>query len=327
MPTFRKRLGRWRAEIVRQGVRESATFDTRREAAEWATQREAELLRGARKSAAGAWTVREAFDRYALEVSPSKRGARWERVRLAKLARDASIATRQLRALTGPDVASWRDRRLREVAPASVAREMNLIRSVFEIARKEWGWLQENPMRDVGRPKSPPPRDRRVSEDEADRICLALGWAGGPPANASQRVAVMFRFALETAMRAGEIAGLTWGKIHAAEKYAVLPRTKNGEARKVPLSSEALRLLSLMPKDGASVFGVSAALRDALFRRARDRADLSDLRFHDTRHEAITRLARKLDLLDLARMVGHRDLRSLRVYYNATATEIANRLG
>ena len=56
-------------------------------------------------------------------------------------------------------------------------------------------------------------------------------------------------------------------------------------------------------------------------------AGLENLTFHDTRHEGLTRLARKLDVLDLARMVGHRDPRSLMIYYNATATEIAGRLG
>lgn len=325
MPTFRKRLGRWRVEVVRAGVRESATFDSKREASEWATRREAELLDQRRKAVAGRWTLRDAFERYAREVSPSKRGARWERVRLAKLAKDPSIATRPLRALCGADVAAWRDRRLREVAPASVAREMNLVRSVLEIARKEWEWIKDNPMRDVARPARPPGRDRRITEDEATRICLALGWAGGEPQNASQRVAVMFRFAIETGMRAGEITGLTPARIHAAERYAQLAKSKNGEARKVPLSNEALRLLALLPP-AANLFNVSPGLRDALFRKARDRAGVADLRFHDARHEAITRLARKLDLLDLARMVGHRDLRSLRTYYNATPAEIAGRL-
>jgi integrase len=66
---------------------------------------------------------------------------------------------------------------------------------------------------------------------------------------------------------------------------------------------------------------------DALFRKCRDRAGIVGLHFHDSRHEAITRLAQRLDVLDLARMVGHRDLKMLQAYYNATAEEIAARLG
>jgi len=74
------------------------------------------------------------------------------------------------------------------------------------------------------------------------------------------------------------------------------------------------------------VFTVNLANADALFRRVRDRLGIENLHFHDTRHEATTRLARKLDVLDLARMTGHRDPRSLMVYYNATASEVAGRL-
>lgn len=82
-----------------------------------------------------------------------------------------------------------------------------------------------------------------------------------------------------------------------------------------------MRLLSLLGRPT-----VSAQTASVLFRRARIRAEIDDLTFHDSRHEACTRLARKLDLLDLARMLGHRDLRSLRTYYNPTAVEIAERL-
>ena len=326
MAYFRKRLGRWRAHVERAGVTESKTFDTKAEAESWARVREHELLTFQRKARAGAWTLAEAFRKYAEEVSPRRRGARWERIRLAKLGKDAALSSHTLKRLTSAHLAEWRDRRLTEVSPASVAREMALIRAVLKRAVKEWEWIAENPMLGVEIPQEPPPRDRRISDDEATKLCLALGYEGGTPENASQRVALMFRFALETAMRSGEIVGMTWKDTRLKERFVKLPRTKNGEARSVPLSKEAVRILELLPREGQSVWGVNSALRDALFRKARDRAQMKDLRFHDTRHEAITRLARKIDVLDLARMIGHRDLGSLRTYYNATATEIAKRL-
>lgn len=93
------------------------------------------------------------------------------------------------------------------------------------------------------------------------------------------------------------------------------------------MSRRAAALLALLPRNGESVFGVSDALRDALWRKARKRAEIVGLTFHDLRHEATTRLARKLDVLDLSRMTGHRDLKSLRRYYNPAAEEIADRLG
>ncbi|MDR2015092.1 MAG: tyrosine-type recombinase/integrase [Azoarcus sp.] len=88
-----------------------------------------------------------------------------------------------------------------------------------------------------------------------------------------------------------------------------------------------MRLLGQLPEDGARVFGLSPCQLKANFRKACRRAQIVDLHFHDTRHEAITRLARKLDVLDLARMVGTRELKILMVYYNATPAEIAARLG
>jgi len=103
--------------------------------------------------------------------------------------------------------------------------------------------------------------------------------------------------------------------------------TKNGFPRSVPLSSEALRLPGQLPRVDDSVFVLTARQIDAIFRKIRARALIENLHFHDSRHEAITRLARKLDVMDLARMVGTRDLRILMVYYNATPSEIATRLG
>ena len=128
-------------------------------------------------------------------------------------------------------------------------------------------------------------------------------------------------------MRAGEICGLMPQDV--AGRVATLNKTKNGTKRNVPLSTRAVELLELLPlpeKDG-TIFGVSTGSVDALFRKAKKRVMIEDGTFHDTRHLAITRLAKKLNVLDLARMVGHRDLRQLQVYYNETAEAMADRLG
>jgi integrase len=100
---------------------------------------------------------------------------------------------------------------------------------------------------------------------------------------------------------------------------------KNGIKRDVPLSKRATELLSLLPED--RLFDLASASLDALFRTAKERAGVEGLTFHDTRHEAITRLSKKLGVLELARAVGHRDLRMLQVYYNESAADIAQRLG
>jgi len=113
-----------------------------------------------------------------------------------------------------------------------------------------------------------------------------------------------------------------------------LAETKNGDARNVPLSSTAVQILRLLMETAkpGQILGVTSDSRDAIFRKGRQKAilkmpELSSICFHDTRHEAITRLAKKLDVLALARMIGHRDIRSLMIYYNEHASDIASRLG
>ena len=129
-------------------------------------------------------------------------------------------------------------------------------------------------------------------------------------------------------MRAGEIAGLRWRDVFADRRFAKVGGGKTAAARRdVPLSTEALRIIAQMPRDDERVFGIDVSQIDALFRKARGRAMIVDLHFHDLRHTAITRLARRLDVLALARMVGHRDLRMLQVYYNESAEDLAGRLG
>jgi integrase len=215
------------------------------------------------------------------------------------------------------------------VSAASVRREWNLLHHAFNIAVNEWKWLTENPMKGVRRPAPPQPRDRRISQDEIDRLLFALGYEHEQTlATLTARVGAAMLFAIETAMRAGEITGLTWERVNLEKRFVRLPKTKNGTARDVALSTEAVRILHKLGANQSdeSVFGLESPQIDALFRKAKGRALIHDLHFHDTRHEAITRLSKKLDVLDLARMVGIRDLRILMVYYNATATEIAARL-
>jgi len=334
MASFIRRGKTWRAQVSCLGVRDSATFDTKAQAIAWSAERESEIRAGALGKIIP-YAVRKALSRYATEVSPGKKGARWEKVRLKKFEDSLPFIDRLLPNLTAADIAAWRDSSLKTItkqgtllAPSSVRREMVLLHSVFEIARKEWGWLAKNPMTGVAMPPHGRSRDRRVSQAEIDRILLALNYVRGAAAKTtSQRVAVAFLWALETAMRAGEIVGLRPGDISTAGRFVRLPETKNGDARNVPLSKAALTLLKRLPSFGDTVFGLTSASIDALFRKATGRAEIVDLHWHDSRHEAITRLAGKLEILELARMVGTRDLKTLSVYFNPTPKQIAAKLG
>lgn len=306
--------GKWQAQVARRGIRRSASFRTKSEARDWGARQEYLIDQG--EGAGSKAKLSDIFDRYAREVSPSKRGARWEMIRLEKLARDR-IGDRRLCDLGPEDFADWRDRRLREVQPSSVRREMVLMSAVMTRCRKEWRLIDVNPLADVQKPANARPRERRVTDDE---IAQLEAVAHGP---LSKRVVLAFRFAVATAMRAGEICGLRRQDITGS--VAHLPMTKNGEARDVPLSSEALAILDGL--SGDPVFGLTPRQLDATFRRLRKLAKIEDLHFHDSRHEATTRLSRRVDVLALARITGHRNVGELLTYFNESAEDLAKRLG
>lgn len=312
MATYRRRGDTWRAEISRKGLRESATFRTKAQAVAWAAQREHEIAGGLAGQIVHR-SVRQALERYAAEVSPQHKGRHWEQVRLTKLARDLPFSGRRMADITPADVAAWRDGQRGILAPASIRREFGLLRAVFAAARRDWGWLRSTPFDLLKPPPAGRPRTRRVSDAELEAIIAALG--AGP---VSRSIGLACRWALETAMRQGEILALTRDAI--VGRVAVLIDTKNGDRRDVPLSSAAMALLEFLPDRGL-LFPVDPRSFDTLFRKARKRAGVTDLHFHDLRREAATRLAAKLDPMTLAKMTGHRDLKVLLATYYAPAMQ------
>lgn len=332
MASYRKRSGGWRAEVAKLGVRDSQTFETKAAAIAWATSREAAILaQNGRSRTTASMTLSEALHRYKRDVSPSKAGQRWEELRLDKFDRELEWVGELMDSITSEQIARWRDARLKVVKTATVRREMTLLSSVFELARREWKTCLVNPVRDAKRPSNGPPRERRVSPSEISALLNRLGFVEGQsPVTLLQELAYAFLIALETAMRQGEILGMTAKWVNLRERYVRLPMTKNGSSRNVPLSKRAGELLKPLYKGkGAEerLFRLESASADTMFRKIRDELGIEGLTFHDTRHEAITRLARKVDVLDLARITGHKDLKSLMIYYNATASELAQRLG
>lgn len=308
MATFRKRGGTWRAEVQRRGVRRSSTFDTKAEAVAWAGQLESEIMAGVRGDIPNL-TVAALFTRYAKEVSAGKKGARWEIIRLEALGRDR-IASVPLRKLDAPHVSDWQQRRLEAISAASVRRERNLVNHVFEIARKEWRWLKKNPFDGVRRPRDAKPRDRIASEEEITLLT----------SRASTGLKRVILFALETGMRAGEIGDLLPQSING--RVARLVDTKNGTAREVPMSAKALEALGTEDPPF-----MSAGSMSTLFALLVRECGIKNLTLHDLRRTAIVRLSKKLDPWELAKMVGHKDLRvTLNTYYKADAERIADKL-
>lgn len=228
-------------------------------------------------------------------------------MRLEALKRDR-IASVRLRQLDTPHVSEWQRRRLEAVSGASVRRERNLLNSVFEVGINEWKWLGKNPFgpkgKAVKRPKDSKPRDRIATQDELDRL---MG-------RASDQMGRVITFALETGMRAGEIASSP----KVVGRVAYLTDSKTGEGRAVPLSEKALACLPIT---------MTAGSISALFAQLCNAAGVKGLTFHDLRHTAATRLAPKLTPWELAKMFGWKDLKiPLNTYYKDDPEKVADKL-
>lgn len=296
--------GEWRAQIARRGVRDSQTFPSKAAAVAWAGAREAEIMAGVRNQTPNL-TVLALFQRYEKEVSKGKKGERWEIIRLAKFGRDR-LAQVRLKLLDAPHVADWQQRRLESVKSASVRRERNLMNNVFEVARKEWKWIKKNPFEGVRRPKDGKPRNKVITDAEHALICR----------NASEQLRRACVIAYETIMRAGEIAG----NPPIVGRIAHVGDTKNGEGKMVPLSAAALEAWS-------EPITITAGSISSMFAGLCKDVKIKGKTFHDYKHTAMTRLSKKLDPWELAKMSGNKDMNLiLRVYYNQDPEKTADKL-
>lgn len=334
MATPKKIATGWRVQIEIAGVRDSKVLPTKRECENWAAIRTAELRNDAKTGLSGNHTLLQALRKYATDVSPKNKGERWEVVRLTALERQLPVSL-PIQRITAQTLSEWRDDRLRSVnkstglpiKPASVLREMKLLGSVFEVARREWRWISENPLKEVRKPSSPEHRTRTIKFTETRKLLKTMTYHRGKPQSITQALAVCMLFALSTGMRNGEIMALTW--VNVKDDYVHIPDTKTDKARDVPLSKVGKRLLDRMRGfDPELVFGLSSQTRDALFRKYRDRAGINGLTWHDLRHSAATRLGKagNLSVIELCKIFGWADPKQAMTYFNPTVQDLAAKL-
>lgn len=327
--TFQKRGSSWRAIIRRKGDNISKSFPTKAEAIAWAASEEADIVSGKNGTIPNK-TFGDLLDRYAKEVSPTKRGERWEQIRI-ELFKTYPIAQVNLRELNSSHFAAWRDQRRKEVSDGSVRREWNILSNACTVAVKEWKWLRNHHLSEIKKPPPPPHRDVVLSDEVIERMLHSAGYfRDEPPMTGTARVGALMLFAIETGMRLKEMTRLTWHMVDTENRVCQVSHDSKTGKREVPLSHEALRILKQLEgvrtgKDNR-VFRITESSADTLFRRTREKAMLEGFTFHDTKHTACTRLAKKLTVFELARMVGTRDLKTLMIYYNETAANIAKRL-
>lgn len=255
------------------------------------------------------------------------KGYKWEMLRLNKIMRDfPELAKKPINLINQSDIINFRNKRGLEIQGASVKREMQLLGSVFRYAIREMLIIEYSPLTNVTKPKENPHREMRISQDDIATLMDAFQYSADTPLFLKKhQTAWAFLFALETAMRLSEITNMRWE--HIADDYVLLPNTKNGTSRKVPLNNNALALLDkARGLDCDSVLTISADSLSTTFRKYRDITPLIEINFHDTRHEACTKFAQMMPIQDLAKVTGHKDLAMLMRYYNPTASELAQRM-
>lgn len=327
MASIRPRGERWQARVTRQGFPpEVKSFRTKQEAEAWARAIETEIDKGTHQCRIEAerTTLGEVIARYAEEVTPTHKGAKEEAIRLKALTRHR-ITKYALANLTPKAVAQYRDDRLQSVCASTVVRDLAALSSILNHARREWGYPIANVVQAVRKPRLPQGRERVLSAAEEQ----ALLEAAAPINRRNPWVQPIIIVALETAMRKGELLALEWRNINLERRTALLPDTKNGTRRIVPLSTRAVEVLRALPRSiNGRVFQIEVANLHARFKDACARAGIEELHFHDLRHTATTRLAQKLpNLAELSAVTGHKSLQMLKRYFHPDAEELARKLG
>ena len=333
--------GNWKAIIRRKGWPPVIkTFRAKRNADDWARTTEDEIVRGIyiRRIDSERTTVDQALVRYIAEVSSGKRPhSRQSDARKAKTLRE-HLGPYSLAAVTPTMVADFRDQRLATgLANNSVRLELALLSHLYTIAIREWGLgLGMNPVANIRKPSPGTGRTRRLAPGEEQRLLAELERHSNP------MLAWIERIALHTAMRQGEILSLERRQVDLARRVVRLQRSKNGDSRTVPLSQVAVTVFR-EAMEHASSLGVQSPLlfygepgKDGrrrpyivqkVWANAVKRAGLDDFRFHDLRHEAISRLV-EAGLADqqVAAISGHRSMQMLKRYTHLRGEDLVGEL-
>ena len=322
MASIRKRNGKWQVRINREDISVTKTFLNKKDGETWARLTEVAIERDefTPKTKKSTETLGDLFDQYNKEVAPLHR-SKTTSFMLASL--KSKLGDVRIDVFNARNLAVWRDERLKEVKAASVLRELNTLSAMLKHARKEWCIKISNPVTDIKRPSAGASRTRRLIDDEESKLIDALPALYGN----------ILRFTLATAMRRGEVLSLLWSNVDLEAGVAVLPLTKNGEMRRVPLSKDAIvtlkqQRISPIQSIAGRVFDVTQIALDKAWRRACKKAGISGLRFHDLRHEAISRFFEiGLNPMEVSSISGHKTLQMLKRYTHLKAEDLVKKLG
>jgi integrase len=336
MATFRKRGTKWQAQVRRKDLPPlSRSFHLKSDAEAWAREIEVQADRGEAPvpsspspspSPSPPMTLAALVERYRDSVVPAKRGRSIETIILNAFLR-TPLAKLNLSEVTAQRVAEYRDERLQSVRPATINRELGILRHALGLAHREWGvTIRSNPFAEVRRPRNDHPRERRLLPGELERLREAS------KACRNKEIPLIIELAVETAMRRGEILSIRWANVDLVRRTLHLPVTKNGHPRTIPLTARAVATLSDLRSLRGGVTGECLTLVSPLalrlsWVRITKRAGIEGLRFHDLRHEAVSRFFEiGLSTPEVALISGHRDARMLMRYTHLRPEDVAKKL-
>jgi len=291
----------------------SQTFSHKKDAEQWAREKEIELQqRSIQLKRVNFPTLKELIGKYLQTVSIHKRGHSFERYCFNNILR-SKLSSLPVNFVTPQQLSEYRDARLKKVKSATFLRELNLLRHLFSVAIIEWGFAIINPCKMIAKPNGIHKRERRLSSDEYNFLVR-----GNYP---QQFLRHIIEFAIETGMRRGEILNIK--QEHIKGQTLLIPQTKNGHPRTIPLTKRALYILN----NSQLPFPMSGNAVRLAWERLKKKGNIKDLHFHDLRHEAISRFFEKgLSIPEVALISGHKDVRMLFRYTHLKAEDILKKL-
>ena len=285
MATITKRNGKWQARVRRKGFpTQTRTFSQKTDAQRWIRHIEIKIERYELPPERPNYpSLRQAIERYSYEVSRFKKSHEVEKYRLAKLS-ELPWASKPIDQINGQHLSKLRLERMNEVSPATVRKELYLISAIFEAARKEWGLnTLRNPVSDIHVPSGANPKRSRIPPEKLLRVLKALSKSK------HRYLPHIATLALETGMRRGEIISLKWEQYARDEGLISLDETKNGYGRHIPLTRRAIEALEHGESQNELIFPVTANSVRLAWERMKKNNKIEGIRFHDLRHEAISR--------------------------------------
>lgn len=304
---------------------QSATFARKTDAQKWVQQTETAIREGRhfKTNEAKRHSLGEAIERYIKDVIPTKPKNTVNQVGQLKWWK-ANLGDYSLADITPALIAQYRDtlagtpsQRGESRSPATVNRYLAVLSHLFTMAIKEWGWVEDNPLRKVTKPKEPRGRVRFLSDEERTRLLAEC------KNSESQYLYIAVVLALSTGGRRMEIMGLCWKDIDFSRGIITLHETKNGERRVLPLAGHALDLMkqhSKLRHVNCEFVFPSHNLKNPIdlrtpFETVLKRAELADFRWHDLRHSCASYLAMNgASLAEIAEILGHKTLQMVKRY-------------